>query len=39
LLCFVVQVECFPFEDHNAPPFELIALFCQVRSVPLAVHQ
>jgi phosphatidylinositol-3,4,5-trisphosphate 3-phosphatase/dual-specificity protein phosphatase PTEN len=26
---FYNRVEVFPFDDHNAPPFELIAQFCQ----------
>lgn len=23
------QVACFPFDDHNCPPLQLIAAFCQ----------
>ncbi len=26
--CFV-QVACFPFDDHNCPPLQLVAAFCQ----------
>jgi len=26
---FYKRVECFPFDDHNAPPFEMILHFCQ----------
>ena len=29
-LCF--QVECFPFDDHNCPPIEFIASFCESAS-------
>jgi protein-tyrosine phosphatase len=24
-----VQVACFPFDDHNCPPLQLVAAFCQ----------
>eukprot|EP01117_Protostelium_nocturnum_P006274 TRINITY_DN2264_c0_g1_i1.p1 TRINITY_DN2264_c0_g1~~TRINITY_DN2264_c0_g1_i1.p1 ORF type:complete len:659 (-),score=180.26 TRINITY_DN2264_c0_g1_i1:185-2161(-) len=26
---FYSRVECFPFDDHNAPPFDLIHRFCE----------
>jgi len=26
---FYKRVECFPFDDHNAPPFDMILQFCQ----------
>lgn len=26
---FPMQVACFPFDDHNCPPLQLIALFCK----------
>ena len=28
-LLTVPKVEIFPFEDHNAPPFEMIEEFCE----------
>jgi hypothetical protein len=27
-----VQVACFPFDDHNCPPLQLVAAFCQSAS-------
>lgn len=24
-----LRVECFPFDDHNAPPLELVLKFCK----------
>jgi len=34
---FYKRVEVFPFEDHNAPPFEMILHFCQNVSEWLAL--